>query len=92
MDAVQKAIIQYAGRNGTLYRGGTYQEYDSIKNNGNVYILRELTQNINAVTSSTLGNAYDIYTYTEGCTETYASQLIAIGHLDSIPGSARPYK
>lgn len=91
-EAVKKSIGRYINRENNEYKSGSYQEYDTIKYNRNVYILRELSQNINAVTFGSVGTTYDYYTYTVGATEAYAQSLIQQNQANLIPGSARPYK
>ena len=92
VEAVRKSIGRYINREYNDYKSGSYEEYDVIKGNRNVYILRELAQNINTVTCGSVGDTYNYYTYTVGATECYAALLIQLNQASLIPGSARPYK
>lgn len=87
-NAVRSAISVYNNK----YAGGSYTEFNAVLSNGNVYILRELAQKLNAVTSGAVGDAYNYYTYTKNATEAYANSLLQQNQASLIPGSAKPYK
>ena len=88
-DAVRSSLAKYADKDKP---SGTYVEFRSIISNGNVYLLKELAQNINAVDSNVPITTYAMYTYTQYSTDACAAELLAKGLASSIPGSAAPYK